>query len=143
MFFKLRLCHLKALLYNPTKKIMTQETLEKIKKDLLARKEQIEKELASFAKKDDFVKDNYRSEFPDFGDKEDENAEEIATYTDNLSVEFSLEKTLRDINKTLERIEDGTYGKCAYCGKEISEDRLLARPTSSACVDCKEKLTSQ
>jgi len=122
---------------------MKQETQEKIKKDLLIRKEQIEKELASFTKKDDFVKDNYRSEFPDFGDKEDENAEEIAQYTDNLSIEFSLEKTLRDINKALERISKGNYGKCAYCGKEIAEERLLARPTSNACVECKEKLTSQ
>jgi RNA polymerase-binding protein DksA len=122
---------------------MNKEILEKIKKDLLIRKEQIEKELAGFTKKDEFVKDNYRSEFPDFGDKEDENAEEIATYTDNLSVEFSLEKTLRDINKALERVNAGTYGKCAYCGQEIAEDRLLARPTSNACVECKEKLTSQ
>jgi DnaK suppressor protein len=124
-------------------KNMTKEILEKIKKDLLARKEQIEKEFAGFAKKDEIVKDNYRSEFPDFGDKEDENAEEIATYTDNLSVEFSLEKTLRDIKKALERIENGTYGKCAYCGNEIAAERLLARPTSNACVECKEKLTSQ
>ena len=122
---------------------MKEDILEKIKKDLLARKEQIEKELGSFAKEDKFVKDNYRSEFPDFGDKEDENAEEIAQYTDNLSIEYSLESTLRDINKALDRIENGTYGKCAYCGQEIAEERLLARPTSNACVQCKEKLKSQ
>jgi len=122
---------------------MRKEILEKIKNDLLARKAEIEKELAGFAKKDDYVKDNYRSDFPDFGDKEDENAEEIAQYTDNLSIEYSLEKTLRDINKTIERIEKGNYGKCAYCGSEISEERLLARPVSNACVECKEKLSSQ
>ncbi len=122
---------------------MNKATQEKIKKDLLERKEQIENELATFAKKDKFVKDNYRSEFPDYGDKEDENAGEIAQYTDNLSIEYSLEKTLRDINKALDRMEKGTYGKCNYCGKEISEERLLARPVSSACIECKEKLTSQ
>ncbi len=122
---------------------MKKETLEKIKKDLLARKEQIENELASFTSEDKHIKDNYRSEFPDYGDKEDENAGEIAQYTDNLSIEYSLEKTLRDINKALDRIEKGTYGKCNYCGKEIPEGRLLARPASSACVECKEKLSSQ
>lgn len=122
---------------------MKKDTLAKIKKGLLERKELIEKELGGFTEKDEHVKDNYRSKFPEFGDKEDENAKEIADYTDNLSVEFDLEKTLRDINKSLERIEKGTYGKCTYCGKEISEDRLLARPVSSACVECKEKLTSQ
>jgi len=122
---------------------MNKEILEKIKKDLLERKTQIEAELATFTKKDEFIKDNYRSDFPDFGDKEDENAEEIATYTDNLSIEYSLESTLRDINKALEKIAKGNYGKCNYCGQEISEERLLARPASSSCVECKEKLTSQ
>jgi RNA polymerase-binding protein DksA len=122
---------------------MKKSTLEKIKKNLLERKEQIETDLASFTQKDDHIKDNYRSKFPDFGDKEDENANEIAGYTDNLSVEYSLEKTLRDINKALDRIEKGTYGKCNYCGQQISEQRLLARPVSSACIECKEKLTSQ
>ncbi|MDD5340833.1 MAG: TraR/DksA family transcriptional regulator [Patescibacteria group bacterium] len=122
---------------------MKKEILEKIKKDLLERKSQIENELAGFAKKDEHIKDNYRSEFPDYGDKEDENAGEIAEYTDNLSIEFSLETTLRDINKALEKIEKGKYGKCNYCGNEIPEERLLARPASSSCVECKEKLSSQ
>lgn len=121
---------------------MKKEILEKIKKSLQERKIQIEKELATFTTKDENVKDTYRSDFPDFGDKEDENAKEIADYTDNLSVEFSLEKTLRDIIKALESIKKGTYGKCKYCGQEISEERLLARPSSSACVECKDKLSS-
>jgi len=122
---------------------MKKETLEKIQKNLLERKTQIEAELASFTKKDENVKDNFRSKFPDFGDKEDENAKEIAEYTDNLSIEYSLESTLRDINKTLDKIKKGEYGKCNYCGKEIPEERLLARPASSSCVECKEKLSSQ
>jgi len=122
---------------------MNKSTLEKIKQNMLQRKEQIEAELKNFTKKDEKLKDNYRAEFPDFGDKEDENAKEIAEYTDNLSIEYSLEKTLRDINKALEQIEKGNYGKCKYCGKQIPEERLLARPASSACVECKEKLTSQ
>lgn len=122
---------------------MKKDKLEKIKKNLLERKTIIEKELANFTIKDENIKDNYRSKFPNFGDKEDENAKEIADYTDNLSVEHSLEKTLRDINKALDRIKKNKYGKCNYCGKDIPEGRLLARPSSSACVQCKEKLMSQ
>ncbi len=122
---------------------MKKATIEKIKKNLEARKEIIEKELAGFTTKDEHVKDNYRATFPEFGDKEDENAKEIADYTDNLSVEHSLEKTLRDINKALVKIKKGNYGKCKYCKNDIPEKRLLARPASSACVECKEKLMSQ
>jgi len=122
---------------------MNKATLEKIKKDLESRKEKIEKELEGFTTKDEYIKDNYRSNFPSFGDKEDENAKEIADYTDNLSIEFSLEKMLKDINKALEKIQKGTYGICNYCHKPIPEERLLARPVSSACIECKEKLTNQ
>lgn len=119
---------------------MEKKTLEQIKKSLEEQKAKIEKDLGSFAVKDETVADNYKSEFPDFGDKEDENASEIATYTDNKSIEYNLEKTLRDINNSLDRIKKGKYGTCKYCGKEIDEKRLIARPTSSACVACKEKL---
>lgn len=117
------------------------KTIEKIKNSLLERKAQLEKELASFTDKDKHVKDDYKAKFPEYGDKDDENAAEIAEYGDKLSLEQSLEKTLRDINKTLERIEKGEYGVCKYCGKEINEKRLLARPVSSACMECKEKLS--
>jgi len=119
---------------------MDKKTLEKIKELLEEEKAKIEKDLGSFAVKDEEIAGNYKSEFPDFGDKEDENASEIATYTDNKSVEYSLEKSLRDIKTSLDRIKKGTYGVCKYCGKEIDEKRLIARPTSSACVACKEKL---
>ena len=46
-------------------------------------------------------------------------------------------------NNTLKRIEDGTYGKCKYCGEDIAVKRLKARPVASACVACKTKLQSQ
>jgi DnaK suppressor protein len=41
------------------------------------------------------------------------------------------------IQEALDRIEDGTYGTCEECGEEISEKRLMARPVTTSCVDCK------
>jgi len=119
------------------------KTIATIKESLIERKAKLEKELSAFAKKDEHVKDDYKADFPEYGDKEDENANEIAQYSTNLSLEQSLEKTLQDINKALESMEKGTYGVCKYCSKEIGEQRLLARPVSSACMECKQKLTSK
>ncbi len=121
---------------------MDKKVVERIKADLQERKAKIEKELAEFAAKDTKVEGNFRSEFPDFGNKEDENAEEIAAYGDRLSIEYSLENTLRDIRKALDAIDKGTYGICKYCGNPISEKRLLARPVSSSCIECKEHLAN-
>ena len=83
-----------------------------------------------------------KAKFPDIGDKPDENVQEIDEYTTNLATEKVLESTLRDIDNALERIKKGTYGVCKYCGKEIGEKRLLARPVASACVECKNRLQS-
>ena len=65
---------------------------------------------------------------------------EIDMYSTNLSVSKVLEKDLKDINSALKLIKDGKYGICKHCGKEISAKRLLARPASSACISCKNKL---
>ena len=118
------------------------ETLEKIKKDLKERKSQLEDDLKDIAQKDE-EDDDYKAKFPEFGDKSDENAQEISEYTTNVATERVLEKNLRDINNALERIEKEEYGICKYCGRTINEKRLLARPTASTCIECKTKLQQQ
>ena len=122
---------------------MDKDTLKTIKGKLLVEKEQLEKELENFTMKDSQLSDNYRSEFPQFGDKEHENAAEVADYSDRLSLEHTLEVKLRDVNKALGSIEEGTYGICKYCKKPIEKERLLVRPTSSSCVECKKKLKGE
>ncbi len=46
-------------------------------------------------------------------------------------------KLISKIREALDRIEKGTYGVCEECGEEISEQRLLARPVTTLCIDCK------
>ena len=43
---------------------------------------------------------------------------------------------LEAINRALERIRGGTYGRCAECGAEIPEERLEYLPTTSLCLTC-------
>lgn len=117
--------------------------LKKAGKLLLEEKAKIENELAKFAKKKTNVDDDFDTTFPNYGDKEDENAAEVADYVVNLSLEESLEKSLRDTNQSLARLEKGEYGICKYCHKPIEEKRLLARLTSSSCMTCKKTITQE
>lgn len=48
-------------------------------------------------------------------------------------------KLLKKIDYALERIENGTYGVCSLCGKEISEDRLEFIPYTEYCKECAKK----
>lgn len=44
-----------------------------------------------------------------------------------------------EIVAALSRIQDGSYGMCADCGRPIPEGRLEARPEASRCVNCQSK----
>ncbi|MFA6304175.1 MAG: TraR/DksA C4-type zinc finger protein [Patescibacteria group bacterium] len=118
---------------------MTQSSLPKnfiseIKADLLARKNHLEEQLSSFAKADPHQKDNYNSDFPKYGDKEDENAAEVAVFEGNLSLEETLEQSLEMINRSLKKIDEGTYGICEKCGQAILPERLKIMPTATKCA---------
>ena len=47
---------------------------------------------------------------------------------------------LTEVERALERIEQGTYGKCVDCGQPIPERRLEAIPWAARDVKCEEKL---
>lgn len=46
---------------------------------------------------------------------------------------------LYHLEKALERIEQGDFGICSECGKEIGYDRLEAAPHVRLCIHCKSK----
>jgi DnaK suppressor protein len=125
------------------KSTFSKEFLTKIKTLLLEEKDVLEKDLGKFTQKNSKVTGDYNSNFPEYGDKDDENANEVAEYAAELPLEESFEKTLRDNVQALKRLEEGTYGICKYCKKPIDEKRLVARPTSNACVSCKKAITQE
>jgi DnaK suppressor protein len=46
--------------------------------------------------------------------------------------------TLLRIEEALARIEQGAYGTCTNCGREIGAGRLKAVPWARYCIDCQE-----
>jgi DnaK suppressor protein len=60
---------------------------------------------------------------------------------------FSTELRLRDREKfllgkimgALERLESGAIDECESCGESIGYKRLMARPVTTLCIDCKEE----
>jgi DnaK suppressor protein len=56
-----------------------------------------------------------------------------------MTVEESLEHRRREIDAALERIDTGTYGICASCGRPIAPERLEALPYATKCIECKRQ----
>jgi DnaK suppressor protein len=46
---------------------------------------------------------------------------------------------IKKILASLEDIEDGVYGICDSCGREIAIARLKARPVARHCIKCKAR----
>jgi len=122
---------------------MEKELIKKLKEKLEDSKFSIEKQLETFAKKDDLPKGDWETTYPnrENGNMEEE-ADEVQEYGNMLPVEHSLELKLKDVNSALEKIGapsgSGTYGICGGCGKEIDEERLHACPEAKTCLKCND-----
>lgn len=46
---------------------------------------------------------------------------------------------LRDIAAALRRMDDGEYGQCVDCGRDIPVARLQVQPTALRCVPCQQR----
>lgn len=111
--------------------------IAQMKEELSARKLELVKELNLDAVK--ITDEDYDAKFPDYGEKEDENAAEVAAFEKNLSMEKTLEVSLFNVNKALKKIEEGKYGTCEKCGMPIDPKRLEAFPSATTCMECKKK----
>ena len=122
---------------------MDKQFLDTIRDKLLEKERQLQQEIEDLTGKTQSSGGSYQLTPPDYWSDEDENSAEVATFTTDLSVKEVLESSLRDVRAALTRLDDGTYGICKYCGQYIDERRLLARPASSSCVNCKESIKSR
>ena len=75
----------------------------------------------------------------DFGEEFADAAAATAEGSEVLGIVENLTRLLEDVDAALLKVEDGSYGTCEYCGKEIDAARMEYRPTSRFHVDCKAK----
>lgn len=127
------------------KKNMNKLFIDSQEKKLKNLKDQLEKELASFAQKDENLKDNWKSKFPSFDEMESGNdrleiaQDEVEEYLSRLPLEHVLELRLRDVKLALEKIKSKNYGLCEKCGKKISQKRIKIYPDARICLKCQKK----
>ncbi len=123
---------------------MDKQLLESFTKQLEERKEALLGQLRSIGHQEisePGAEINFNADFPQYGESAEDNAVEVADYAKNISVERELEKELRDIEKSIKKMADGTYGICSHCNQPIEIERLKVRPESGSCVSCKRAIT--
>jgi DnaK suppressor protein len=78
---------------------------------------------------------NGKENFPDPTDR----ASLEADRNFELRIRDRERKLIVKMQEAIKRIDDGIFGICEVCGGPISEKRLMARPVTTLCIDCKTK----
>lgn len=70
-------------------------------------------------------------------DSGDESVAATLIDTDHAAIGRDLGE-IRSIERALERIAQGTYGRCIECGDQIPAERLHANPSAERCFPCQD-----
>src|SRR5262245_54736746 len=69
-----------------------------------------------------------------------DDATEVFTRERNLALRNNAQELLTQVDAALLRLDEGRYGTCARCGKEIVPDRLEALPYAIYCITCQSQV---
>ena len=60
-----------------------------------------------------------------------------------LRIKDRERKLIMKVKEALDRIDNGTFGICESCDRPISEKRLMVRPVTTLCIECKTEREHQ
>jgi DnaK suppressor protein len=115
---------------------LDKKTIAKFKKLLLKQREEIVGEVKQMVESS---KEMGQDGIQDIGDE----AANIYNKQVLLSLNENERTRLQEVDESLDRIENGTYGICEECGGPISLKRLEVRPVAKYCVPCLTKLEKE
>jgi YteA family regulatory protein len=117
----------------PRKGWVNMEPFEKYRKALLQRKQEIEHELKqteSFGLNIPYADENASGELSQYDNHPADEATALYEREKDIALKGHLEEELEDIEVSLAKIKNGTYGVCEVTGQQIPTERLDALPTA-------------
>jgi DnaK suppressor protein len=106
--------------------------IESLKQRLLQKKRELQANIARLEKE---ARDSGGAEVRDAMD----DATSAQGASEALQEDVLESDTLIEVEDALQRIEDGTYGKCIDCGRPIEAARLEAVPWAAYCLEDQAK----
>ena len=105
---------------------------ERFKQRLLDKERELVEEMARL---EDEARDSGEAEVRDSTD----DATSSQSTSEALQEDVLVSQTLTQVRDALKRIDDGTYGRCIACGRQIEAARLEAVPWAEYCLEDQEK----
>ena len=70
-----------------------------------------------------------------FGKRVGEGTSQAVERIAQVDAAKQLDAKLRDVERALEKLDDGSYGRCDVCGSAIGAERLEAILWAVRCID--------
>ena len=112
--------------------------LSVIRQRLLRDKTQLEHDLAIKDEEASEQGDDLDPERGGVGNHMADEANDTTEQETTMALQNEAQQTLAQINEALARLNAGTYGTCANCGKTIPPARLEARPFAIYDIACQQ-----
>ena len=111
-----------------------------VRATLTAKRAQIERDIANITHGDEdpFSTDPLDNAVDDVKGDDVDQALPLTANESNQQLLDDLRSLLTDVDDALQRLDDGTYGKCLVCGKDINPRRLAAIPWAKYDVEHQE-----
>ncbi|KKS44296.1 hypothetical protein A2567_03150 [Candidatus Azambacteria bacterium RIFOXYD1_FULL_42_11] len=132
------------LAFATLKPMLDQKNLDELKTALLKERDLLIKELETIATPDTNLEGDWDIKHKEWGEDQITSEEELeggesVNESDedmkNKALSDRLELRLKEVNDALKRMDDGTYGTCEVCQKEIPADRLKANPAAKTDIE--------
>lgn len=88
------------------------------------------------------LREQIPADAPDVRDAEEQSVDDFVQEVDLALMQMKSD-TLKKIDRAIQRLEEGTYGRCQECEADIPAARLRALPFAALCRDCQEEAESR
>jgi len=88
------------------------------------------------------LREQIPADAPDVRDAEEQSVDDFVQEVDLALMQMKSD-TLKKIDRAIQRLEEGTYGRCQECEVDIAAARLRALPFAALCRDCQEEAESR
>lgn len=113
---------------------MTKESLQALHVQLIERQQEL---------RNAFIYHNMQvNENEDLRDEADHAIASAAGFLDDTLMRH-LKIEYDEVERSIQKIEEGSYGACEMCGDDIDIERLFAKPHAKYCIVCREHIEQE
>jgi DnaK suppressor protein len=114
--------------------MIRQEAFTEIRKRLEEERASLQDQIQALGAENQSQQDDYG-----IGNHLADDASEVFTRERNIALSNNAHELLAQVDSALKHLDEGTYGVCARCGREIATERLEALPSATLCITCQSE----